>query len=158
MSTAYISIGSNLGNREENCRKAVNLLKEQGIKVVKLSSAVETRPWGLTDQPMFINMALSIETDMPPEELLAVIKCIESDMGRRPAIRWGPRIIDLDILLYEDLVIKSTSLEIPHPEMCNRDFVLKPLLEIAPDVVHPVLKKSIKEIAAANASRQNYFP
>lgn len=150
MSTAYISIGSNLGNREENCKNAIKLLIEDGVKVVKLSSTIETKPWGLTDQPMFINMALSIETDKTPAELLTAIKSIEADLGRRPGVRWGPRIIDLDILLYEDLVIKTSNLEIPHPEMCNRDFVMKPLLEIAPDVIHPVLKKSIKEIASTN--------
>jgi 2-amino-4-hydroxy-6-hydroxymethyldihydropteridine diphosphokinase len=147
MATAYIGIGSNLGNREENCKNAIKLLIENGVSVSRFSSRIETEPWGVKDQPMFINMAIMIETDIEPSELLVLLKNIEIDMGRRPATRWGPRVIDLDILLYEDRAIKTTSLEIPHPRMCEREFVLKPLSEIAPDIIHPVLGKSIKELS-----------
>ena len=143
MSTAYIGIGSNLGNREENCKKAITLLIENGVKVTKLSSIVETEPWGVRNQPEFINMAIKIETGLKPYELLGLLKNIESAVGRIPGPRWGARVIDLDILLYDDLVMKTADLEIPHPLISEREFVLKPLAEIAPDKIHPVLKKRI---------------
>jgi 2-amino-4-hydroxy-6-hydroxymethyldihydropteridine diphosphokinase len=146
MSTAYIGIGSNLGSREENCERAIRLLSENGITVTKRSSIIETRPWGVTDQPEFVNMAVEIETSLKPEELLHILKKVEIETGRQPALRWGPRVIDLDILLYEDLVMKTTDLEVPHPHLAEREFALKPLAEIAPDKEHPVLKKSIKEL------------
>ncbi len=146
MPTAYIGIGSNIGNREENCKIAIKLLIEYGIMVSQLSSKIETEPWGMTDQPNFINMAIKIETDKEPLELLDILKNIETDIGRRPGPRWGPRVIDLDILLYEDRTMKTSYLEIPHPRMCEREFVLKPLSEIAPDAVHPILKKRIQKL------------
>ena len=146
MSRVYIGIGSNLGNREENCKRAIELLPENGIRVAGCSSMIETEPWGVTDQPRFINMVIETETALGPEELLKALEKIERDVGRVPEVRWGPRAIDLDILLYNNLVMKTPDLEIPHPEIKERDFVLKPLAEIAPDVMHPVLKKSIKEL------------
>ncbi len=147
MPTAYIGIGSNLGNREENCEKSIQLIEEDsGIKVTKRSSMSETEPWGIKDQPKFINMAVEIVTDLEPEALLSLLKKIEKASGRKPGKQWGPRVIDLDILFYDDLVLKTPGLEIPHPEICKRDFVLIPLKEIAPDKVHPVLKKKIKEL------------
>lgn len=146
MPTAYIGIGSNLGDREDNCERAIKLLEAGDIKVEKRSSMIETEPWGAEDQPKFINMAVEIETDLEPVELLSLLKKIECEIGRRPAERWGPRIIDLDILLYDDLIIKMPKLEIPHPHIAEREFVLKPLSEIAPDKIHPVLKKSIKDL------------
>lgn len=146
MPTAYIGIGSNLGNREDNCEKAITLLIENGITVTKRSSMIETTPWGVKDQSKFINMAIEIETSLLPDELLSVLKKIEVETGRTPSVRWGPRIIDLDILFYEDLVMKTPELEIPHPGASSRDFVLKPLAEIAPELIHPVLKKSVREL------------
>lgn len=146
MPTAYIGIGSNLSNREENCEKAIKLLEGNNIKVTKRSSIIETEPWGVEDQPKFINMAVEIETDLAPEELLSLLKGIEFEIGRSPAERWGPREIDLDILLYDNLIRKTPELEIPHPQISKREFVLKPLSEIAPEKIHPVLKKSIKDL------------
>ena len=146
MPTAYIGIGSNLGDREENCERAIKLLEAGNIIVKKRSSIIETEPWGVEDQPKFINMAVEIETKLKPEELMSLLKKIECDIGRRPAERWGPRIIDLDILLYDDLFLKTPKLEIPHPQISAREFVLKPLSEIAPEKIHPVLKKSIKDL------------
>jgi len=148
MHTAYIGIGSNLGNREDNCERAIRLLTEHGIRITKRSSMIETEPWGVEEQPKFINMAAEIETALSPEDLLHLLKKIEVDAGRLPASRWGPRIIDLDILLYDDLIMKTGELEIPHPGISEREFVLKPLAEIAPDKVHPVLKKSIKSLSS----------
>jgi len=148
MPIAYIGIGSNLGNREENCEKAMALLIKEGMEVTKRSSFYETEPWGLKDQPEFINMALEIKTKNTPLELLNILKKIETTLGRMKDKRWGPRIIDLDILLYDNLLIKTENIEIPHPGIKDRGFVLKPLSEIAPDKIHPVLKKSIKELLA----------
>jgi 2-amino-4-hydroxy-6-hydroxymethyldihydropteridine diphosphokinase len=146
MAIVYIGIGSNLGKREENCERAIRLLTEHGITVTKRSSMIETEPWGLKEQPKFINMAVEVQTGLGPEELLHLLKKIETETGRRPTIHWGPRVIDLDILLYDDLILKTPRLEIPHPGIVTRDFVLKPLAEIAPDKIHPVLKKSIKSL------------
>ena len=148
MAIAYISIGSNLGDREENCRQAIKLLKENGIAVKKQSSMYETEPWGIKDQPKFINMAVEAETDKKPEELLRVLKEIEKEIGRTETTKWGPRIIDLDILFYDDLILKIPGIEIPHPLLHEREFVLKPLCEITPDKKHPVTGKTVREMAA----------
>ncbi|MBU4319949.1 MAG: 2-amino-4-hydroxy-6-hydroxymethyldihydropteridine diphosphokinase, partial [Nitrospinae bacterium] len=105
-------------------------------------------PWGVKDQPKFINMAIEAETDKKPEELLRVLEEIEKEIGRTETVKWGPRVIDLDILFYDDLILKTQDLEIPHPLMHERAFVLKPLCEIAPDKRHPVTEKTVKEMAA----------
>lgn len=146
MATVHIGIGSNLGKREENCAKAIGLLLEDGITVTRMSSMIETEPWGVTDQQKFINTAVKARTDLGPEELLAALKKIEFYMGRLPSARWGPRLVDLDILFYDDLVMKTDDLEIPHPYIKDRDFVLKPLAEIAPEKMHPLLKKTVREL------------
>ncbi len=111
--------------------------------VTKQSSMYETEPWGVIDQPEFVNMAVEIETGLAPIELLERLRKIERDMGRKKTLRWGPRIIDIDMLLYDDIIIDADGLRIPHPFMHKREFVLKPLSEIAKDVMHPVLKKRI---------------
>ena len=146
MSTVYIGIGSNLGDREENCIRAIELLEKRGIPVKKKSSLHETKPWGVQDQPLFLNMAIEIETALSPRELLKMLKEIEKETGRETSSRWGPRIIDLDILLFNAGVVEEDHLRIPHPLMHERDFVLKPLSEIAPDAEHPVLHKTIREL------------
>lgn len=146
MATVYIGIGSNLGKRRYNCEKAIKKIKEKGIVVKKISSMYETKPWGLKEQPLFINMVVEIETKINPEELLKMLKEIEVEMGRKETLRWGPRIIDLDILLYNNEIIDQEDLKIPHPFLHQRDFVLLPLSEIAPDLIHPVLKKTIKQL------------
>lgn len=146
ISKAFIGIGSNLGNRVENCDNAINLLKTSGISVLKRSAMIETKPWGVTDQPEFINMVIEIETDLLPDALLALLKKMERTVGRTDTVRWGSRVIDLDILLYGDYVLKTPQLEIPHPLISEREFVLRPLAEIAPDTIHPVLGKSIKTL------------
>jgi len=146
MPIIYIGIGSNLGDREENCKKAIALLEQKGIKVLKRSTLYETEPWGFKKQPKYINMAIEAVTDLEPEELLRTLKEIEVIMGRVTGVRWGARVIDLDILLYDDIIIKTPHLKIPHQYMQEREFVLKPLCEIAPDKVHPAFKKSIKKL------------
>lgn len=147
MTTVYLGIGSNLGERENNCRKAIEHLTDAGVKVKKRSKPVETKPWGVEDQPAFINMAAMAETSLEPLELLSELKAIEKAMGRdMEAGRWGPRLIDLDILLYGDTVLESPELTIPHPRMHERAFVLAPLAEIAPQLMHPVLKRTVSQL------------
>jgi len=146
MSIVYIGIGSNLGDRQENCLHAIELLQKKGIVVTKKSSLYETEPWGYKDQPQFINMAIEIETEFNPEELLTVLKNIEREMGREESFRWGPRKVDLDILLFDTIILTEDSLEIPHPLLHKRYFVLRPLCEIASDILHPLLKVSIFDL------------
>jgi 2-amino-4-hydroxy-6-hydroxymethyldihydropteridine diphosphokinase len=146
MAIAYISIGSNLGNRQKNCLRAIELFEEKGIIVKKRSSMYETEPWGVKDQPQFINMVLEIETELEPHELLRILNDVERKVGRGTTFKWGPRIIDLDILLFNDLFLREDNLQIPHPLMHERDFVLKPLCEIAPDRIHPLLKVKMRDL------------
>lgn len=146
MARVFFSIGSNLGNREENCLKAVEALRAEGIIIKKVSSLYHTRAWGYEDQPDFVNLAVEAETDMPAEEILRRIKHIERALGRVETFRWGPRVVDIDILFYDNLVMDTVDLTVPHPYIPERDFVLLPMAEIAPDFLHPVLKKDIKTL------------
>lgn len=144
MAVAYIGIGSNLGARKENCLRALVALSDYGIIIKKQSALNATEPWGIKGQPEFINMAVEVETGKSPGELLKLLKKIEKEMGRLETYKWGPRIIDLDILLYDNFIVNEPDLKIPHPLMHKREFALKPLSEIAPDVFHPILKKTVK--------------
>ena len=146
MSIAYIALGSNLGDKEKNLRRAIMLLLQQGIDVEKVSSFISTEPYGVTDQPQFLNAVCRVSTSLAPLALLDVLLATELAMGRVRLRHWGERNIDLDLLLYEDVVMDEPRLRLPHPDMQNRDFVLLPLAEIAPELVHPTLKKSIKEL------------
>lgn len=143
---AWISLGSNLGDRKQNISSALARMEDRGIRIIKLSSLYETAPYGKTDQPPFINCACMVETSLCPADLLLRLLSIEKELGRVRKEHWGPRIIDLDILFYEDKIIDERNLAVPHPDMQNRLFVLEPLAEISPDLVHPVLGKSIAEL------------
>lgn len=145
--TAYIGIGSNMGSPLANCRRALILLEEHSdIKVVARSSFYETEPVGGAGRNWFINAAAEISTGLEPDLLLKSLLEIENAMGRIRKVKWGPRIIDLDVLLYEKRVIKTPQLEIPHPEMHRRRFALTPLIELAPRQVHPVARKTIQQL------------
>lgn len=143
----YLGLGSNVGDREEYIEQAIFLLeKNPAIQVSKRSANYETEPEGGADQPPFINAAVSIITKLPPEKLLEVCQEIETALGRDREMEWGPRTMDIDILLYEDQIISEDKLQIPHPLMHERMFVLKPLKEIAPNAIHPVLEKSVEDL------------
>jgi 2-amino-4-hydroxy-6-hydroxymethyldihydropteridine diphosphokinase len=146
MAVVYLGIGSNLGDKKANCRRSIELLSASGVKVSRVSGLYDTSPWGVTDQENFINMAIEGNTDLPPDKLLCVLKSIEKKMGRVDAVRWGPRLIDLDILLYGGLIVDTEILTLPHPFLHERDFVLEPLAEIAPDAIHPKLNKNIAQL------------
>jgi GTP cyclohydrolase-4 len=148
----YLSLGSNLGSRQANLDMALHLLSER-MRMGKVSSIYDTEPLGNVNQPRFLNLACEVFTRLSPEGLLALTKGIERKMGRYS--RSGePRIIDIDIVLYGDTVLDTRDLVIPHPGMAERSFVLLPLAEIVPDLVHPVLKKTIKELNQAIKEKQ----
>ena len=151
--TAYLGLGSNLGNREDNLRGALDLLCRQ-MTLTALSSVYESAPWGYTPQPPFLNLACAVETHLSPTELLALAQEVEGKLGRTPTFRYGPRRIDVDILLYGDQVVATVGLQIPHPGMAERAFVLVPLAEIAADLAHPSLKRSIGELLADVAGKE----
>ena len=146
MRTAYLLIGGNLGDRKENLSKAVSLINEQCGPLTRASSIYETEAWGITDQPSFLNQALVISTSLNARQLIRRVLKIEEEMGRVRKEKLGPRIIDIDILLFENEIHDLRFLKIPHPEMQNRRFVLVPLAEINPSLQHPVLKKTIAEL------------
>jgi len=148
MTTVYIALGSNLGDRMANIEAAIAALAER-VTVRTRSPVYETDPKYVTDQPRFLNMALSGETDLDPSDLLAFLKGIEARLGRQAGVRYGPRPIDLDILFYGDECIERPELKIPHPLMAERAFVLKPLADIAPGTLHPVTGRSVAEMLAA---------
>ena len=145
--TAYIGIGSNIGDRDEYLDQGIRLLSETaGCRVTRVSSRINTKPYGDVPQDDFLNACLCIETLLSPDELLTRLHQIESTTGRKRTVHWGPRTLDLDILLYDDLIYESEDLLIPHIDMHARDFVLKPLAEIAPYVRHPILQKTISQM------------
>jgi len=147
MKKVYVGLGSNLDDRKKHLADAINRIDAcKGISVVNKSGFYETKPVGGPSQPDFINCVVALETENGPRELLKEFKKIEFELGRRPGIRWGPRIIDIDILLYESDVIRDGDIKIPHENMHERFFVLEPLCEISPDLKHPILKKTIHEL------------
>ena len=145
MQEVYLSIGSNLGDRVANIRTALSMLKEK-TQLQKVSSLYETAPVDYLEQPSFINAACSLHTDLDPWPLLELLKDIERGMGRRPTVHGGPRVIDLDILLYGTLVVELPDLTIPHPRMAQRAFVLVPLAEIGLQLLHPVTGQSVASL------------
>lgn len=144
MTKVYLSLGSNIGQREQHLAKAINALEEK-TKVTKKSQTYESEPWGENDQQWFLNLCLEIETELTPEKLYELIEQTETNLKKEKITKYGPRTIDIDILFYDELIIYN-SLTIPHPRLKDRQFVLLPLKEIAPSLVHPIDKKTITEL------------
>ena len=142
----YLALGTNLGDRPANLKQAIAALTPQ-LEVKAKSQVYETPPWGFEDQPKFLNQVIKANTYLDPEPLLKHLKRLEVALGRKESFPNGPRLIDMDILFYDDLVLEKPSLILPHPRLHERGFVLLPLLEIAPNLVHPVHKKSVREMA-----------
>ncbi len=148
MNKAYLLTGGNMGNRQENLATANESIEQQCGDIINASSLYETAAWGKNDQPSFLNQVLEIQTSLSPRQLLKKILYIEKQIGRVRKEKYGPRVIDIDILLFNDEIYNYPSLKIPHPELQNRRFALVPLAEIAPENVHPVFKKTITELLA----------
>ena len=147
--TVYFSLGSNLGHRERNLRAAIKRLEAPDLRVVRVSPVYETEPVDYTDQEWFLNLAVEVETPLSPEELMVRTQQVEHDLGRVRTVPKGPRILDIDILLYGDAVVHTAALEIPHPRMEQRRFVLAPLADLAPDLRHPVSGRTVREMLEA---------
>jgi 2-amino-4-hydroxy-6-hydroxymethyldihydropteridine diphosphokinase len=156
---AYIGIGSNLGDKQGNCRRAIEALgSDPKNRLIRCSPLYCTEPVGKTDQDWFVNGVVSLETSMDPGELLEFLLSIEKRMGRVREEKWGPRTIDLDILFYEDQILNDADLHIPHPRLQERRFVLIPLKDVAPDLVHPVLGKPVSRILAELDAEERVIP
>ena len=147
MAKLYLALGSNIGDRAANLKAAIKAIKPE-VNTTKCSPVYETPPWGYDDQPRFLNQVIEAETDLSPGELLSHLKETEKLLGREKTFKNGPRVIDLDIIFYDDLVVNSPPLVIPHAHMQERAFVLIPLAAIAPDFRHPILKESVSELLA----------
>lgn len=143
---AGISLGSNLGDRLGSIRQATLMFKEKNIFIVASSDVFETEPWGVKNQPSFLNACLIVETEDPPRDLMLKLQSIESGLGRVARFRWGPREIDIDIIFMDELAVNEDDLVIPHPKMHKRAFVLVPLNQVAPEWIHPLLGKSVREM------------
>jgi 2-amino-4-hydroxy-6-hydroxymethyldihydropteridine diphosphokinase len=150
MPTVFIGLGTNLGKRRRNLAAARRMLGPE-LRLTAESTVIETAPWGYPDQPDFLNQVVRAETGLDPAAVLSALQSIEARLGRTPTFRYGPRLIDLDLLYYDDLVLDEPGLTIPHPRLHERDFVLRPLVEIAPDWVHPVLGMTQLELLGDSA-------
>lgn len=143
----YLALGTNLGHRTSNLRRAIEALPP-AVTVLAESPVYETPPWGFADQPHFLNMVIEGETRLAPLELLKFLKQLEGSLGRVPSVRFGPRLIDVDLLFYDDLILDTPELTLPHPRLQERAFVLVPLADLAPALVHPLLGKPISALLA----------
>lgn len=153
MKTAYISLGSNVGDREQQIAAALQGLAARNIQITKQSSIYSTEPVDVESQAWFLNCVVEVETELMPRQLLKALQEIENELGRKRMVRRGPRVIDLDILLYGSSVIRTAELDIPHPRLIRRRFMLVPLAEIAPALRHPLENKTIEEILAETEDR-----
>ncbi len=149
MSAVYLSLGSNLGDRANNLRAAVERLNSDDLRVLRVSPVYETAPVDFTDQPHFLNAVVEVVTTLSPIELLSRTAAIETALGRERTVPKGPRTVDIDILLYRDCIVDRPELQIPHPRLTERRFVLAPLADLAPDLPHPLAKRPVRELLEA---------
>lgn len=154
MKKVYLSLGSNLGDREANLRRALELLASPEVRVTRVSSTYETEPCDLRHQPWFLNVIAEIETTLFPLQLLGRIQKIENELGRQRLVDKGPRTLDIDIVLFGNAVIETPRLHVPHPRMHERRFVLEPLAELVPELCHPLTRRTIREMLVATASQK----
>jgi 2-amino-4-hydroxy-6-hydroxymethyldihydropteridine diphosphokinase len=145
-SMVFISLGSNLGNRTENLKNAIHFIELRLGAMIRQSSVYETKPWGKSDQPDFFNQVIQVDAEKSPEECLLILSTIEEQMGRKRKDKWGARLIDLDLLYVNDIIMDTEGLSLPHPGIPQRRFVLVPLAEIAPNFIHPQLQKSNQQL------------
>lgn len=148
MKNVYLALGSNLGDRAANLQRAKDSLNAAGVRVLRESAVYETEPRDLPDQPWFLNQVLEVDTSFFPRQLLSKVKKIERDLGRRRTVAKGPRVIDIDILLFRSALVSTADLEIPHLRLAERRFVLEPLAELAPDLRHPRTNRTVREMLA----------
>lgn len=142
---AFLGLGTNVGDKKKNLKEAIGKLQEK-ISNIQVSKFYETEPWGYKNQDKFLNAAIRGTTFLSPSDLLKLIKFIEKEVGRVERFKWGPREIDIDILFYDDLIYKNNFLTIPHPFLQEREFVLKPLVDLDPNFVHPIFKKTVRQL------------
>ncbi|AKD58758.1 2-amino-4-hydroxy-6-hydroxymethyldihydropteridine diphosphokinase [Spirosoma radiotolerans] len=154
----YLLLGANLGDRVQTLHRAVDLIAERLGTVMQQSALYETAPWGVVDQPAYLNQVLAVETMLRPEDVLVQTQIIEQELGRVRFEKWGARVIDIDMLYYDHLIQQSDTLTIPHPYLHQRRFTLVPLAEIAPNLVHPVFKKTTSELLAECADNGEVIP
>lgn len=147
MHKVFLALGANVGNKKKNLKEAIKFLSEK-IENIKVAQIYETKPWGFKEQGNFLNTALKGDTSLSPLQLLKFVKDIERKIGRIKRFKWGPREIDIDILFYDSLMFGNKILEIPHPRLHERDFVLKPMMDLDPNFIHPKLKKTIRKLYA----------
>jgi len=145
---AYLLLGTNLGDRKQNLENAIAYIENEAGQVFAKSSVYETEAWGKTDQPGFLNQAIAVKSTLPPLELLKTLLAIEQKMGRVRLEKWGQRLIDIDLIFYGDVIANNEALQLPHPEMHRRRFVLEPLNEIAENFIHPIFKEKVSSILA----------
>lgn len=154
MKTVYIALGSNVGDAAANLKQVLTLFEDAKIQVLRASPVFETAPQGLLNQPWFLNQVVEAETSLLPRQLLKRLLTIERSMGRKRTVRNGPRTIDLDIVLYGNAVVDAPDLQIPHPRMAERRFVLEPLAALVPDLRHPITKQTVREMLAQVRDQQ----
>jgi 2-amino-4-hydroxy-6-hydroxymethyldihydropteridine diphosphokinase len=157
MNITFLQTGTNLGDRLMNLAQTNDRIEECVGKIISTSSIYETEAWGVTDQPLFLNQVLQVETKLTAQEVLEIVLAIELEMGRIRLQKWAERVIDIDVLFYNNEIINKENLIVPHPRIQERNFVLKPLVEIAPNLVHPIFNKKIRELLEISTDKLEVY-